>query len=245
MEERKSNNGTVELRCHLSDIRIEQREGNTDGRTVTGYAAKFESWSEPICGWFVEQICRGAFDECDTSDAIMCFNHNVDDILTRTSSGTLTLAVDEVRLRFAFEAPATTRSNDMVELLRRGDVNKCSFRFIVGQDEWLYADEQNGLKYDQRTIVKVSKLYDVALYRDTEASVRHLEERKADYLRSLRDKTPAEKTSAESSSPQLRNNDTTARCLSRDRLVRVLRLKRRRLTEHTSRSHPPPESEIW
>ena len=56
MEERKCNNGTVELRCHLSDIRIEQREGDTGGRTVTGYAAKFESWSEPICGWFVEQI---------------------------------------------------------------------------------------------------------------------------------------------------------------------------------------------
>lgn len=105
MEERKSNNGTVELRCHLSDIRIEQREGDTGGRTVTGYAAKFESWSEPICGWFVEQIRRGAFDECDTSDAIMCFNHNVNDILARTSSGTLTLAVDEVGLRFAFEAP--------------------------------------------------------------------------------------------------------------------------------------------
>lgn len=231
MEERKSNNGTVELRCHLSDIRIEQREGDMGGRTVTGYAAKFESWSEPICGWFVEQICRGAFEECDTSDAIMCFNHNVDDILARTSSGTLALAVDEVGLRFAFEAPATTRGNDMVELLRRGDVTKCSFRFIVGQDEWLYADEQNGLEYDQRTIVKVSKLYDVALvvypaYRDTEVSVRHLEERKADYLRLLQDKTPEEETSAEPTAPQPDNNDTTARCLSRDRLVRVLRLKR-------------------
>ena len=93
MEARKNNNGAVELRCLLSDIRIEQREGDTSGRTVTGYAAKFDTWSEPICGWFVEQIRRGAFDECDTNDAIMCFNHNVDDILARTSSGTLTLAV--------------------------------------------------------------------------------------------------------------------------------------------------------
>ena len=119
----------------------------------------------------------------------------------------------------------------MVELLRRGDVNKCSFRFILGQDEWLYADEQNGLEYDQRTIVKVSKLYDVALvvypaYRDTEASVRHLEERKADYLRSLRDKIPAEETSAEPTALKPYNNDMTARCLSRDRLVKVMRLKR-------------------
>lgn len=187
--ERKINNGEVELRCQLSDIRIEERaEGGS--RNVSGYAAKHGKWSEPICGWFIEQIRIGAFDDCDMADTIMCFNHNVDDILARTASGTLTLEVDEVGLKFSFDAPNTSKGNDMVELLRRGDISKCSFRFIVGQDEWLYADEKNGLKHDQRTIVKVSKLYDVALvvypaYKDTEASVRHLEERKAEYLRSL------------------------------------------------------------
>ena len=51
-----------------------------------------------------------------------------------------------------------------------------------------YADEKNGLQYDQRTILKFSKLYDVALvvypaYKDTEASVRRLEERKAEFRR--------------------------------------------------------------
>jgi HK97 family phage prohead protease len=187
--ERKINNGERELRCQLSDVRIEQRDGESGGRTVTGYAAKFDKWSEPICGWFTEQIRAGAFDGCDTSDAIMCFNHNVDGILARTASGTLTLSVDEVGLRFSFEAPNTTLGGDMVELLRRGDIDKCSFCFVVGQDEWVYADEKNGLKYDRRTILKISKLYDVALvvypaYPDTEASVRHLEERKAEYLRS-------------------------------------------------------------
>jgi HK97 family phage prohead protease len=191
MGKRKINNGERELRCQLSDVRIEQRDGDGDGggRTVTGYAAKFDKWSEPICGWFTEQIRAGAFDGCDTSDAIMCFNHNVDGILARTSSQTLTLTVDEVGLRFSFEAPNTTLGNDMVELLRRGDIDKCSFSFVVGQDEWVYADEKNGLKHDQRTILKISKLYDVALvvypaYPDTEASVRHLEERKSEFLRS-------------------------------------------------------------
>lgn len=189
MEARKINNGEVELRCQLSDVRIEQRDGES-GRTVTGYAVKFDKWSEPIYGWFIEQIRAGAFDDCDMADAIMCFNHNVDDILARTASGTLTLSVDEIGLRFEFDAPNTTVGNNMVELLRRGDISQCSFRFIVGKDEWLYADEKNGLKYDQRTILNVSKLYDVALvvypaYKDTEASVRHLEKRKAKYLRSL------------------------------------------------------------
>ena len=189
MEARKINNGERELRCGLSDVRIEQRDGEGGGRTVTGYAAKFDKWSEPICGWFVEQIRAGAFDGCDTTDAIMCFNHNVDDILARTASGSLTLSVDEVGLRFSFEAPNTSLGNDMVELLRRGDIDKCSFCFVVGADEWVYADEKNGLAHDQRTILKIAKLYDVALvvypaYPDTEASVRHLEERKAEYLRS-------------------------------------------------------------
>jgi len=243
METRKINNGDVELRCQLSDIRIEQRDDNADGRTVTGYAAKFGKWSEPICGWFLEQIRGGAFDECDTTDAIMCFNHNIDDILARTASGTLTLTVDEIGLRFSFDAPNTTVGNNMVELLRRGDISQCSFRFVVGQDEWLYADEGNGLKFDQRTIIKVSKLYDVALvvypaYKDTEASVRHLEQRKAEFLRSLQPDGDAGEEGASGSEPMATdetptddnteksdNDNVTHQSLSRDRLVEALRVK--------------------
>lgn len=71
----------------------------------------------------------------------MCFNHNTDSILARTTSGTLRLEVDDVGLRFAFEAPNTTSGSDMLELVRRGDISKCSFRFGVEQDEWQYADE--------------------------------------------------------------------------------------------------------
>lgn len=247
MEVRKINNEEVELRCQLSDIRIEQRDGESGGRTVTGYAAKFDKWSEPICGWFIEQIRGGAFDGCDMTDTIMCFNHNIDDILARTASGTLTLSVDGVGLQFSFDAPNTSKGNDMVELLRRGDISKCSFRFIVGQDEWLYADEKNGLKYDQRTIVKVSKLFDVALvvypaYKDTEASVRHLEERKAEYLLSQqpdasdetdtgdgggKDAPDAPEENGASPAEQQEeqpDKEATAQSLSRDRLVSMLRL---------------------
>jgi HK97 family phage prohead protease len=206
MKTKRTINGERELRCQLSEVRIQEREGagGSGGRTVTGYAAKFNKWSEPICGWFTEQIRTGAFDGCDTGDAIMCFNHNVDDILARTASGSLSLSVDEIGLRFSFEAPNTSIGNDMVELLRRGDIDKCSLRFVVEADEWLYADEKNGLKYDQRTILNIAKLYDVALvvypaYPDTEASVRHLEERKAEYLRSH--KQPYE-TGAEGETPE-------------------------------------------
>ena len=109
----------MELRCKLSDIRIERSEGEAGGRAVTGYAAKYDKWSEPICGWFIEQIRGGDFDHCAISDTIMCFNHNVDDILSLTARGTLTLSEDEVGLQFSFDAPNTSKGNHIVVLLRR------------------------------------------------------------------------------------------------------------------------------
>lgn len=178
----KLQNNPIEVRCQVSELRA-----NTESRTIVGYAAKFECWSEPIMGWFREKIDRDAFSECDVTDVIMCFNHNVDSILARTTSGTLTLSTDDEGLRFEFEAPATSLGNDMVELVRRGDISKCSFKFTVEEDEWLYASKENGLEYDERTIRKIDKLYDVSLvvypaYTDTEASLRHLEERKQQFL---------------------------------------------------------------
>lgn len=191
-------NKQIEVRCLTAELRTE----STDSRTISGYAAKFESWSEPILGWFKERIARSAFDGCDLSDVIMCFNHNVDNILARTTSGTLTLSTDDVGLRFSFEAPNTSRGNDMLELVRRGDISKCSFKFIVEADEWRYADKKNKLEYDERTIIKFAALKDVALvvfpaYKDTEASVQHLEERKAEYLQEQEREPPKPNGSTE------------------------------------------------
>ena len=182
MEKKTTTADSLEVRSLAGDLRIESRESGAAGRTIVGYAAKFESWSEPIMGWFRETIARGAFDGCDMQDVIMCFNHRDDTILARTTSGTLRLEIDDVGLRFAFEAPQTTLGNDMLELVRRGDVSKCSFRFGVKEDSWLYADAHNGLELDERTILRFSHVVDVSLvtfpaYPATEASVRRLEER--------------------------------------------------------------------
>lgn len=219
MEKRIANN-EIEVRCIASELRIEQRDDTTASRTIVGYAAKFECWSDPIMGWFKEKIARGAFDECDLQDVIMCFNHRDDAILARTTSGSLQLEVDDIGLRFSFETPNTSLGNDMLELVRRGDVSKCSFRFGVAQDEWRYADEQNGLATDERTILKFSRVVDVALvvfpaYPDTEASVRHLEERKAEYFK---EHTPQPE-------PPEPDDRALAGSYSRERLVKALSLK--------------------
>ena len=208
MEKKSQNNIEIEVRSIVSDLAIRAQEDGKPSRTITGYASKFETWSEPIYGWFREQIARGAFDKTDMSDVVMVFNHDISGILARTTSGTLKLSVDKVGLRSEFEAPETTLGNDMLELVGRGDISKCSFKFVVEADEWRYADDKNGLELDERTVKAISKLYDVSLvtypaYKDTEASVReHLEQRKREAL------TPSKV-------------DTS----SRDRAVAVLKLK--------------------
>ena len=208
MEKNQKNNIEIEVRSIVSDLAIRQQEDGKPSRVITGYASKFDSWSEPIYGWFVEKIARGAFEKTDMSDVIMVFNHDISGVLARTTSGTRTLTVDEVGLRFEFDSPETTLGNDMLELVRRGDISKCSFKFVVETDEWRYADDKNKLEYDERTVKSIAKLYDVSLvtypaYKDTEASVReHLEQRKREAL------APAK-------------IDTS----SRDRAVAVLKLK--------------------
>lgn len=188
MEKNPKNNIEIEVRSIVSDLQIRQQEDGSKGRTITGYAAKFDTWSEPIYGWFVEKIARGAFEKTDMSDVIMVFNHDISGVLARTTSGTLKLSVDETGLRFEFEAPDTTLGNDMLELVKRGDISKCSFKFVVETDEWRYADDSNKLEYDERTVKAIARLYDVSLvtypaYKDTEASVReHLEQRKREAL---------------------------------------------------------------
>ena len=224
------------------EVRCQKLRTNAEGRTIVGYAAKFERWSEPIMGWFKEQIARDAFFECDVTDVIMCFNHNIDSILARTTSGTLTLSTDDEGLRFEFEAPATTMGNDMLELVRRGDISKCSFKFTVEEDEWRYADKENKLEYDERTIRKIGKLYDVSLvvypaYSDTEAGVRHLEERKQQFLNNQShekdsDKTPQgvvvdETAGATTDSQVSRANSPAMDSASRKRTTALLNLKNR------------------
>ena len=177
MEKNSSDSFSLEVRNRVAGLRVEQRADETPSRTIVGYAAVFDSWSDPINGWFKEKIDRHAFDDCDMSDVIMCFNHSINDLLARTTSGTLQLSIDDHGLRFSFEAPHTARGDEMLDLVRRGDISQCSFRFSVAEDVWAYADNSNALEMSERTVLKIAKLYDTSLvvypaYPDTEALMR-------------------------------------------------------------------------
>ena len=147
-EVRKSS-GVIEQR----EFRMESMEHNGD--VVRGYAAVYDSDSE-FMGYY-EQIEKGAFDDVLNDDVRAYYNHDENYLLGRVSSGTLRIGTDKRGLYYEVDLPNTTYANDLVELMKRGDINQSSFAFLISEDRW---EERDGKTY--RIIEKVSRLLDVS-----------------------------------------------------------------------------------
>lgn len=144
-----------------SSVVKEQREFRMEnaeykGNTIRGYAAVYNSDSEWM-GGFYEQIEAGAFDSVLDNDVRAYFNHDENLLLGRVSSGTLRISTDKRGLLYEVDLPNTTYANDLVELMKRGDVNQSSFAFLIEKDRW---EQRGGMTY--RIIEKISRLLDVS-----------------------------------------------------------------------------------
>ena len=132
-----------------------------DSRTVEGYALVFNSLSKNLGGFF-EVIVPESLDGIIERSDIMCLlNHdNSRGILARSrfGKGSLSLEIDEVGLKYRFEAPKTALGDELLEYLRRNDITSSSFAFTVSEDNW--KKEADGTYI--RTITKFNKLFDVS-----------------------------------------------------------------------------------
>jgi HK97 family phage prohead protease len=117
-----------------------------DEKRLTGYIARFNTESNPLFdrvvykdGPFVEVIKPGAFSRTlrESQDIPALFNHQMSQVLGRTSSRTLKLVEDEVGLFFDVELPDTSLGHDTREMVRRGDIRGCSWGMYVVKDEIL------------------------------------------------------------------------------------------------------------
>lgn len=132
-----------------------------ESRTVSGYAIVFNSDSNDL-GGFIERIDPNSLDGVvEKSDVLCLLNHNEDrGVLARSNKGegSLTLEIDEIGLKYTFEAPNTALGDELLEGLRRGDISTSSFAFTVGKDSW--SKMENGTYL--RTINSINKLFDVS-----------------------------------------------------------------------------------
>jgi len=157
----------------LDEKSFESREDGT--RRIVGHAAVFNQWSEDL-GGFREQIAPGAFAEAITGDDVRAlFNHDTNQVLGRNRSKTLTLLEDSRGLMSEIILPDTQLARDLEALMKRGDINQMSFAFSIDQDGQTWKKVGEGPW--ERTITKVSRLYDVSVvtfpaYPQTDAAVR-------------------------------------------------------------------------
>jgi HK97 family phage prohead protease len=177
MDKTKVRVGEMERRTlQTTDFEV---TGGADAPKIGGYAAVFNSTTliRSFWGDFYERVAPGAFTNAlVTSDVRALFNHDPNLVLGRMKAGTLTLVEDEKGLRYEVTPPNAQWAQDLLETLRRGDVDQSSFGFTVKFDRW---DEINGM--DVRTILEIECLYDVSpvtypAYEETEAGLRSFEE---------------------------------------------------------------------
>lgn len=119
-----------------------QTRAKLDGRTLTGYAAVWDSPTE-ITQWgfrFTEVVKRGAFARtlAANADILVTLNHDPHRLLGRTSSGTAKLVEDATGLRFEVTLPEHGDGQIVRELVERGDLAGASFAFTVpdGGERW-------------------------------------------------------------------------------------------------------------
>jgi len=160
----------VETRqVQVQDLELRE-EGST--RTFAGYAAVFNSDSEPLP--FIEQIRPGAFQRTLSArnNIKMFVNHEDTMVLASTRSGTLRLSEDNRGLQVQATLPNTTFANDLVELMRSQIVDSMSFGFHVprGGDEW--SDDGQRRYLNEIALREVSVVTGFLAYEATSATIR-------------------------------------------------------------------------
>jgi len=158
-------------RVTVSDFELRANESG-DGMSFTGYAAVFNSPSEPLP--FIETIAPGAFARSlkARNNIRMYMNHDSSMLLATTRAKTLRLQEDSKGLLASADLPETSVGKDLSILMKRGDVTSMSFGFTVpsGGDRW----SEDGMNRELRQI----KLFEVSVvtgfpaYSATSAQVR-------------------------------------------------------------------------
>lgn len=160
---------SMEIRELTADLAELRAVDETEGMTLHGYAARFNSRSEDM--GFRETIELGAFTKTlkSRNDVKALLNHNSDIVLGSTRAGTLILGEDDRGLADTIHLPETQAGKDTAVSVRRKDISAQSFGFSVVRDEWNH-------DYSERRLLEV-RLHEVSIvafpaYKATSVNVR-------------------------------------------------------------------------
>jgi hypothetical protein len=168
---------------------------NSDFMSFRGYAAVFNSESEPLP--FREKILPGAFSRSlrSRNNVKMFVNHNMDQVLASSRAGTLKLTEDSRGLLVEADLPPTSYAKDLSIMMRRGDVDSMSFGFSVPKNGDIWNEERTERTLKEVRLHEVSIVTSFPAYASTTAQVRTIDilakragcevDRVADAIRSI------------------------------------------------------------
>lgn len=142
-----------------ADFRTDEHSGGE--KVIEGHAVVFGSLTT-IGDSFYEIIDFDALTGCDMTDVALFVNHNREAVpLARTTSGTMTLTVDDIGLaiRAMLDTENSPAAKDVYSAIRRGDMSGMSFCFVVDDDLWENLDSD----MPTRIIKRISKIIEVSV----------------------------------------------------------------------------------
>lgn len=150
-------------RRYASEIEI-RKDDEEKKMIISGYALKFNN--ETLIGnevyGYREVIKKGALDLTDMKKVPLKYNHDGGYLaLASTKNDSLKLEVDDTGLKFDAELINTQANRDVYKMIESGLLSECSFAFTVDLRKGSVWD--NSEKTPLREILKIDRLYDVAL----------------------------------------------------------------------------------
>ena len=164
----------VNKEYRLAEVKTTENSDENE-MIIEGYAVVFNQITD--LGWCKEIIDRNAFNGTDMKDCVLKYNHEDSVfILARTRNKSLELTIDDHGLKVRAKLIDTTNNRDIYKMIKEGLLDKMSFGFTVAERSWDY-------ETDTRTILRISKLFDVSVvdfpaYDGTDIKTR----KKDDYL---------------------------------------------------------------
>lgn len=149
-----------EMRSLTSEIELRNDEKN---EYIEGYALRFDSLSEVLGGryGFREKISSHALDSAVMNRTVGLINHDENMVLGRRNVN-MELEVDNFGLRFKIKPTDTSYTKDLIENIRSGLINQCSFGFTLANEDGADTWEEDGDGY-LRTINKIGEVFDISL----------------------------------------------------------------------------------
>lgn len=152
----------TERRFLPTAVSLRAATGNSPG-TITGYAVKWNSLSEPL-GDFRERVLPNAFTKslADGDDVKALVNHDPNRIIGRRRAGTLRLRQDPVGLYFECDVAPTSVGRDLVTNIRNGLIDQCSFAFVANEQDWGEVKDPTTCEMVPLRSIRAAKLLDVS-----------------------------------------------------------------------------------